>query len=421
VVTEGARYATLPTGLQQRVSYTLANAGDSVALALATPLTLPWSRINNEQLILSFRPATEADEQALQAMLPEGEITDISQLPSSLSTYINVIPELKLNGETLIEADPVGLGQPVAFKTRISYPGCSKTNRHRYDLPAGAYLSVQAVGQVVSTEKLQALQTKLEQTKAVLETQDSAQVAALTRKDILGDMFYAGTLGYYAQLIALGHIAALTQRANANLSAGYGTLGYEPKVNYFFGFPTSIEAGGIVLDIPWSMVSHVSDGDMEKRKQYNLQWGMIGSALEHAVPEQMFQSQDSTDQQPEAISAVKALQMAGAEGQRIYQITQANMDTALPYINHDGKSEIQAALQAGMMVITHTDSVSVPGWTGGGYIILDPEDLTGAYKISGGLDGGLLIRFIPFFSRVLQIIILCWVFWGLCIVSFPFL
>jgi hypothetical protein len=116
---------------------------------------------------------------------------------------------------------------------------------------------------------------------------------------------------------------------------------------------------------------------------------MIGSALEHAVPEQMFQAQDSTDQQPEAISAVKALQMAGAEGQRIYQITQANMDTALPYINHDGKSEIQAALQAGMMVITHTDSVSVPGWTGGGYIILDPEDLTGAYKISGGLDGGV--------------------------------
>jgi type IV secretory pathway VirB3-like protein len=189
----------------------------------------------------------------------------------------------------------------------------------------------------------------------------------------------------------LGHIAALTGDAHASLSAGYGTLGYEPKVNYFFGFPTSIEAGGVVLDIPWSMVSHVSDGDMEKRKQYNLQWGMISSALEHAVPEQMFQSQDSTDQQPEAISAVKALQMAGAEGQRIYQITQANMDTALPNIHHDGVGEIQAALQAGMTVITHTDNVSVPGWSGGGYIILVPEDLTGAFKISGGQNGGLAI------------------------------
>ncbi|MEJ2406521.1 MAG: hypothetical protein P8171_19945, partial [Candidatus Thiodiazotropha sp.] len=81
----------------------------------------------------------------------------------------------------------------------------------------------------------------------------------------------------------------------------------------------------------------------------------------------------------------------GAEGQRIYQITRANMDTALPNIHHDGKGEIEAALQAGMNVITHTDSVSVPGWSGGGYIILDPEDNAGAYKISGGVDGGYLI------------------------------
>jgi hypothetical protein len=86
---------------------------------------------------------------------------------------------------------------------------------------------------------------------------------------------------------------------------------------------------------------------------------------------------------------VKALQIAGAEGQRIYQISQANMDTALPNIHHDGKDDIEAALQAGMTVITHTGSVHVSGWMGAGYIILDSEDNTGAYKISGGMNGGL--------------------------------
>jgi hypothetical protein len=388
IVTEGVRYATLPAGLQQRVSYTLANASDSVALALADPITLPWSRINNEQLTLSFKPATAADEQALQAMLPEGEITDISQLPASLPTYISVIPELKLNGETILTTDPVGLGQPVAFKTRISYPGRSKTNQNRYDFPAGSYLSVQAIGQVVSPEKLQALQARLEQTKAILESQDSVQIAALTRGKLLGDIFYGGTLSYFTQLTVMGHIAALSLSAKASLSAGYGTLGYEPKVNYFFGLPTSVSIGGIALDIPWSMVSSVSDGDIEKRKQFNLQWGTLASVLEHAVPEQMFQSQDPNDPKPNAISAVKALQIASVKGQRIYQITQANMDTALPNIHHDGKGEIAAALQAGMTVTTHTDSISVPGWAGAGYIILDPEDNTGAYKISGGTNGG---------------------------------
>ena len=35
----------------------------------------------------------------------------------------------------------------------------------------------------------------------------------------------------------------------------------------------------------------------------------------------------------------------------------------------------------------HTDPISVPGWTGAGYIIFDPEDGSGAYKITGGGNG----------------------------------
>ena len=41
--------------------------------------------------------------------------------------------------------------------------------------------------------------------------------------------------------------------------------------------------------------------------------------------------------------------------------------------------------------VTHTDQISVPGWTGEGYIITDPETGAGAYKISGGSNGGYLV------------------------------
>jgi hypothetical protein len=74
------------------------------------------------------------------------------------------------------------------------------------------------------------------------------------------------------------------------------------------------------------------------------------------------------------------------------------MDAAMPNIKHDGKGEIVAAMQAGMVVITHTNSVSVPGWSGGGYIILDPDDNTGSYKISGGSNGGLVA--LTFFATI---------------------
>jgi heme/copper-type cytochrome/quinol oxidase subunit 4 len=109
----------------------------------------------------------------------------------------------------------------------------------------------------------------------------------------------------------------------------------------------------------------------------------------------MFATADPDAEQPNAISAVKALQIASAQGQRIYQITQENMSTALANINHDQETmdEIEASLNAGKEVITHTDAVSVPGWSGAGYIIIDPDTGAGAYKISGGANGGYLIGF----------------------------
>jgi hypothetical protein len=69
------------------------------------------------------------------------------------------------------------------------------------------------------------------------------------------------------------------------------------------------------------------------------------------------------------------------------------MSIALANINHDQETmdEIEASLNAGKEVITHTDAVSVTGWSGAGYIILDPDTGAGAYKISGGANGGWII------------------------------
>jgi len=132
------------------------------------------------------------------------------------------------------------------------------------------------------------------------------------------------------------------------------------------------------------------DTAAEDKKNYLLQIGILSSALEHAVPEQLF-SADPTNP-PDAISAVKALSKANAQGQRIYHITPANQGTALPNIHHDLDimAEIRNALNVGKEVITHTDAVTVPGWSGAGYIIIDPQTGDGAYKISGGLNGGFL-------------------------------
>jgi hypothetical protein len=206
-------------------------------------------------------------------------------------------------------------------------------------------------------------------------------------------MFYAGTLGYYAQLQALSYMAGLGSKGHYQLGAGIGTIGYEPVVNYFFGFPRTIQTGGVAFDIPFIYNTAMGDGDVEKKKQFTTQVGVISSSLEHATPEQMFATDDPDAEQPDAISAVKALQIASAEGQRVYQITQENMSTTLANINHDQETmdEIEASLNAGKVVVTHANSVSVTGWSGAGYIIIDPDTGAGAYKITGGLNGAFLL------------------------------
>ncbi|WP_428738391.1 hypothetical protein, partial [Sulfurimonas sp.] len=167
-----------------------------------------------------------------------------------------------------------------------------------------------------------------------------------------------------------------------------GIFGYEPKITYLFGLPRTISSGGIHLDIEYTTVGRALNNDNQKTIDYAIQTGPIGSALEHQVPEQMFNTDPNNPTQ--AISTVKALQLANQQGQQIYKIDQTNIDTVLPKLNLSNtiKQDIQSSVNAGKYVITHTDNVSVPGWSGAGYAIIDPTTGSDAYMISGGENGG---------------------------------
>lgn len=163
----------------------------------------------------------------------------------------------------------------------------------------------------------------------------------------------------------------------------------EPNLNTFFGITRGVEAGGTAFNIRLASSILHQNGDLEKKKQLSLQTGLISSSLEHLVPEQIYSDPDDPT---DAVSAVKALQLADIEGQKIYQIDSDNINLALTDINlgYEVEEEIRRAIGQGRIVITHQTNISVPGWTGAGYIILDPETNVGSYKISGGANGGFI-------------------------------
>jgi len=117
------------------------------------------------------------------------------------------------------------------------------------------------------------------------------------------------------------------------------------------------------------------------------------------VVNEMFSSEGN---KAEGISAVKAIAIASAEGQKIWTITQENVEDALASINLDAdtESEIRNSVNAGMVVTTHEQSINFNGWIGEGYIILDPATGAGAYKIAGGGNGG----FLSFISTSLSVL-----------------
>lgn len=388
---KGNTYAQLPTALQTRV--TLGLGWDRYDQDYIQSKTMPLYQLNQRNLTISFKPASTADENALKALIPES-LTDPSQLPSVLPSSIRVIPEIKRDDETLLTTGSgMALGEEIDTGYHFQAPTQSYLNK-RDSVIAGSYLALGVVGSNPSKKTFDRLKANLEQTKQVLETGTEAQKTALTRERVLGDMFVTGIQGYYAQYIAQSRVASLQSRTMHQPIPTAGTFGYEPYQRTLFGLNRGIEKHGMYMNVRTAQAVKDRQGDSAKGKQLMLQVGMLSSALEHSVPEQMFNDPNSATK-PEGFSTAKALGLALAQGQKIYTINQTNKAQALSKLHLDAgaMSEINTALSSGKEVIAHTDQLTITGYKGSGYAITDPVTGEGVYKISGGKNGGYLEKF----------------------------
>jgi hypothetical protein len=229
-----------------------------------------------------------------------------------------------------------------------------------------------------------ALKTKLEATKAKVEAQD---INGLTKDDLLGDLLYTIALSFHAELEVINFIDAKMLGVTAVTLPSETIFSYELKVNSFWGSPLSASPGGLAMDAD-RLITLVKalDGNPKKPKQFMLLTGMKSSFLEHSIPEQGF---STLSNQTEGISAVKALQIANSQGIPIYTINKTNINLILPQLQLDSGtiSDIKNAVNAGKIVFVSKRDITFNGWTGCGYIIIDPTTGAGAYMISGGMNG----------------------------------
>ena len=276
------------------------------------------------------------------------------------------------------------------------------------------------------------LKARMEETKQTLERAQAAPdsqreqiLKGITGDKLTGDMLTATVWGYFASLQSQGLIAASQAQMVDAPALSYGLFHAQVKPNKLYGLVNrGVTFQGLNMDIghlrhirwvkdddPKSQINKdpnlAQNGKTAAQNRwiaYNRMRGQYASAMEHAAPEAFwvdktkcsYANSNGQIENPtlkpcaEGISAVKAIAIAQAEGQKIYTINKQNAQTALQKLPIGGEvgSEIRNAVNAGKEVTVHEKSINKHGWKGFGYIVIDPETGAGAYIIEGSGNGG---------------------------------
>lgn len=403
--------------------------GDSPALSWQ----IPTASLAGKKVTLAWVAANEASEKAIEALIP-ANLTDPSQLPTGLSSSISLKPEIRLDGHTVATGTAFRAGDEPIGRGAFTQYGRNQWDTTTDQLIAGQQTALGISIQGISSKQLDTLKTRMEHTKATLEKAQTAPhsqreqiLKDLTGEHLTGDMLTATIWGYFASLQNYAAIATPQAKLIDLPGLQYGLFHAQVKPRKLYGLVTTgISFQGLNMDIghirgirwvqddnPSSPINNkpelTQNGKTAAQNRwiaYNKGKGQYSSAQEHAVPEQFWvdksqcryvddegQVQNPTQANcAEGISAVKALAIAQAEGQKIYTINKDNRATALPKLTIGGDvgAEIRSAINAGKEVTFHERPINAHGWTGYGYSIIDPETGAGAYLIEGSGNGGIL-------------------------------
>jgi len=388
LVTRGSAPAGLASSVRTSFAYELQSEyGDTLfRYSASTP------QLAGKKLALSFRPASQADEDTIASYLPkpheDGSPIQPEELPQSLPGYqIRLVPEFTVDGVVVATGTAQQMG--AGLRTVKGYTSPKEGERTREKtLVVGEYHAVGLDLQGVGTGQLGALKAGLEVTKARLEAES---FNGLTKHDLTGDLLQTGILSYFAVNDVQDRLGSRSSGVVDYRLPSFGTFQTNLETIYRYGVPRDVRLPGVMMDVDHLHNSvETVDAVHSREVSYFRASGARMSAFEHLVPEQLFNDPGSM-QPAEGVSAVKALSIAASQGQRIYTITQANLSVLGGLaIEAAVKDDIRNAVNAGYEATVHQQRISHHGFSGTGYLLIDPGTGAGGYKISGGADGAWL-------------------------------
>ena len=360
----------LPSAVRNGFQFSLYRSVDDQAggsAALSYSLDLP--QLKGGHLSVQFQPTTATDQATLQSFLPApgagGTIDPAALAGLRIPGYlVHLDAVLLLNGAEVARATGFTLGQEIATTEAIQRVSGDWYSTDTINT-AGQYLAISFDLQGVGSDPLN-------------------KVSALTPENLLHEAgrAYWANVDEHLAVMASTHIAVGVRQPS------FGLFTTDLETLYNFGIPTKVRLTGINVDIHALLTSIVAfDGDPNKTIQAVEQNGMIASALESKIPESHLAAAGTN---PQGVSAISSIMQAVANNQALFQVDSNSIGAVLPLLQQssDVVADVQNAVNNGETVLIPQSPITMGGWTGAGYIILDPTSGSGAYRISGGLNGG---------------------------------
>ena len=389
-------YHTLPDTMRHYFHLNVYDAADPYASQMgsyAVQFKIPSTQLRGKPLALSFRPSTEADAQAIANVLPKPDASgniDPSKLPKSLSSSIRVTGEITLDGQVLKTLPSYGLGTDIQAKMGFMSPNNSWSLPNK-QFSAGEYHAIGYELHSISHKQLKNLQTDLELLKSEIQDKKSTR-----NKHRLGSLLQTIVQSYFGYNETTKSISSTKANIIHYGYMSFGTYSTHLQGVYSWGVLRNTQYKGMMMDI--DRISNIivdKDNNSENIIAFNQVTGQMMSKNEHLVPEMFFNYMEDNSlprvENVKGVSAVKALETAMNNGQKIYKLDKANA-TLLNSLQHDSetKQAVTNAISSGKIVTISESSVVIGKWNGSGYIITDPATGSGAYMVASSYNGGAI-------------------------------
>lgn len=369
IVTVLAKTNTIPDASSEKIGFSIrGNEPFNLNFSGTYDFSIQFKAVElyGKKITLSWIPATHEDEEI---------INHYGGLFKTPAYMVQLKPQLKIDGRVVAEGKAAGFGNRQEFTIEIGHVGRT-VEKITNTVTVGGFYSICFDFGKIDVKELDAIKERVSVIK------DTVNEESIYTDQVMGEILNSAGKTYFAQLDAFNSIMARAMKVSSVRQVSEAMTGYSPTVKYIFNTPVEVTGGSFYIDVDHDVMGVVSlEGKKQSERGYMITSGVIASALEHGIHEQIFKLP--------SVSAVKILTEASNRWIPIYTIGKDNIDRINELdVSEHVKTDITNAVNSGKIVIIPQKEIRYYNWQGAGYIVLDPETGAAGYMISGGLAGG---------------------------------